>query len=100
MLESGPTKKPDPNLLEFQDCTVFRVLDDNFAILKCDKGLILCDTCDVWLDPETTAQAASKTIRQVINIGDQRLVHAALIDSKNKIQYLASSGMISIKDFD
>ncbi len=32
-----------------------KLLDDNFGVLEADRKLVLFDTCDIWLDPLTTA---------------------------------------------
>ena len=38
-----------------KEATVFKLLDDNFGVLEVDRKLVLFDTCDIWLDPSTTA---------------------------------------------
>jgi hypothetical protein len=38
-----------------KEATVLKLLDDNFGVLEADRKLVLFDTCDIWLDPLTTA---------------------------------------------
>ena len=61
---------------------VHQILDENFGLIKIDQGLVLFDTCDLWISPNTTASKAAKTLGQVLKLGDEVLTHACLVDGK------------------
>lgn len=70
---------------------VHQILDENFGLIKIDQGLVLFDTCDLWISPNTTASKAGKTLGQVLKLGDEVLTHACLVDSKFKVAHLATA---------
>lgn len=80
-----------PEYYEAKEGKVFRILDENFGLIKIHYNLVLFDVCDFWVDPITTASRDGKKLFQVIQEGQRVLFHGTLIDSSAKIQYLASS---------
>ena len=70
---------------------VHQILDENFGLIKIDQGLVLFDTCDLWISPNTTASKATKTLGQVLKLGDEVLTHACLVDGKFKVAHLATA---------
>jgi hypothetical protein len=70
---------------------VFKILDENFGLIQMDLGLVLFDTCDFWLNPNSTASKVEKKLEDVVKIGDLVFFHACMIEKKLKVAYLASS---------
>ena len=83
--------KSPPEQLVSKIGTVYKILDDNFGLIKMPEGIALFDTCDYWLGPEKSAAAMNKTLEQVLKIGMKVQFHACLMDNRTKIQYLATA---------
>ena len=90
--ENTTTSIPsNPEQLVSKIGTVYKILDDNFGLIKLPEGIALFDTCDYWLGPEKSAAAMSKTLEEVLKIGMKVQFHACLMDKRTKIQYLATA---------
>ena len=86
------TTPSSPEQLVSKIGTVYKILDDNFGLIKMPtEGVALFDTCDYWLGPEKSAAAMNKTLEEVLKIGMKVQFHACLMDNRTKIQYLATA---------
>ncbi|TRY69416.1 hypothetical protein TCAL_06944 [Tigriopus californicus] len=80
-----------PDYYDAKEGKLFRILDENFGLVKIHYNLVLFDVCDLWIDPITTASRDGKKLFQVIQEGQRVRFHGTLVDASAKIQYLASS---------
>ena len=70
---------------------VHQILDENFGIIKIEQGLVLFDTCDLWIGPNLSASKTGKTLGQVLKLGEHVMIHACKVDSNFKVAHLASA---------
>ena len=72
---------------------VYKILDDNFGIIKQNSKMVLFDTCDFWTTEEGTAAQSGKSLHSLVSVGDSINFHAAWIQSSNitGIAYLATA---------
>ena len=70
---------------------VRKILDENFGLIQIPEGLALFDTCDYWLAPKSSAAKMGKKLDDVINVGSKVTFHACMIDSTQKINFLATA---------
>ena len=71
---------------------IFRLLDDNFGILRVEDNLVMFDVCDFWIDSNTTAARRGLTIGQIVGLGSTVIFHACRLEDKmSKVQYLANA---------
>ena len=59
--------------------------------MKTEDGLVLFDTCDLWITADVSAAKANKTLNNVVRVGDSVMIHGALIEKSYKVAYLATS---------
>ena len=71
--------------------TVHQILDENFGLVKIQQGLVLFDTCDLWMAPNLSASKAGKALGQVLKLGEQVVIHACRVDDKFKVAHLATA---------
>jgi hypothetical protein len=71
---------------------VYRLLDDNFGLLRVHDNLVLFDVCDFWVDATATAAKKGLKIGEIVGLGSPVVFHASRLGGKlEKVQYLASS---------
>ena len=81
-----------PEIYESKEGMIFRLLDDNFGILRVEDNLVLFDTCDFWIDTSTTASRRGLKLGQVVGLGSTVVFHACRLEEKTaRVQYLASA---------
>ena len=80
-----------PRTVSSQTGIVIKVLDENFGIIAQDDRFVLFDTCDFILDEDVTAAKSELKLQEIVTKGDLVQYHAALINSEQKIPYLATS---------
>ena len=80
-----------PTFHHTQQGLVYRLLDDNFGLLRVSNSLALFDVCDFWTRPTSTASKDGKHLSQVVQVDTIVKFHATLLDRNAKVQYLASS---------
>ena len=71
--------------------TVHQILDENFGLVKIQQGLVLFDTCDLWIAPNMSASKSGKALGQVLKLGEQVVIHACRVDNKFKVAHLATA---------
>ena len=87
-----PNSKDFPELYASAEGKIFRLLDDNFGILRVDDNLVLFDVCDFWIDSNTTASRRGLKIGQIVGLGSTVVFHACRLEEKmSKVQYLANA---------
>ena len=80
-----------PRTLSSQTGIIVKVLDDNFGIISQDDRFVLFDTCDFRVDEDVTAAKSELKLQEIVTKGDIVQYHAALVDSEQKISYLATA---------
>ena len=71
---------------------IYRLLDDNFGILRVGDNLVLFDVCDFWIDSNATASKRGLKIGQIVGLGSTVIFHACRQEDKmSKVQYLANA---------
>ena len=80
-----------PRILSSQTGIIIKVLDDNFGIIAQDDRFVLFDTCDFRVDEDVTAAKSELKLQEIVTIGDIVHYHAALVNSEQKIPYLATA---------
>lgn len=81
-----------PELYVSTEGKIFRLLDDNFGILRVGDNLVLFDVCDFWIDSNTTASRRGLTIGQIVGLGSTVVFHACRLEGQMaKVQYLANA---------
>ena len=71
-----------PDVYESREGKIFRLLDDNFGILRVEDNLVLFDTCDFWIDTSTTASRRGLKIGQIVGLGSTVVFHACRLEEK------------------
>jgi len=90
-LESSHKKKSCPSHLEHETGNIIKILDDNFGVIDLDGKYVLFDTCDLWIQTDTTAAKSNLKLQEVVSMGDKVCFHAALINVASVVPYLATS---------
>ena len=90
-LESSHKMRSCPRHLELERGNIFKILDDNFGIIDHDGKYVLFDTCDLWIQTDTTAAKSTLKLQEVVSMGDKVCFHAALINVASAVPYLATS---------
>ena len=86
-----PAEEEFPTFYKAQTGLVYRLLDENFGLLRVSNSLALFDVCDLWIRPNTTASKAGKRLSDVVQVDTKVKFHATLLERREKVQYLASS---------
>ena len=90
-LESSHKMRSCPRHLELERGNIIKTLDDNFGIIDHDGKYVLFDTCDLWIQTDTTAAKSTLKLQEVVSMGDKVCFHAALINVASAVPYIATS---------
>ena len=80
-----------PSQIEDQDGVILKIMDDNFGIISQAGLLILFDTCDFWTETNLTAARANLNLRSIVSVGEEVVLHAALVSPEAQVPYLATA---------
>ena len=89
--EASHSQETQPNTYDNGEGEVYKILDNNFGIIRIGNNLVLFDVCDYWVDPGKTASMAKLKLGEATKVGVKVRFNANLLAEKERVAYLASS---------